>query len=149
MVGLLFLAGCTSKPKEKYTARFYLEAGNGAAEHWAQKVKMPISGMEFKIIPRAFLADHDIDHVETAQLDLGQCLAFKLKDAGRKALYEFSLAHPSERIFLMINGQIMGFRQLDEVIRDGELLMFVEVPDRNLHKLASKINGMTPRLGKY
>lgn len=116
-------------------ARFYIESSNPAA---VQAV-LPLSEVQLKVGPKPVLTEFDIVNVEIAKVDLGRCLLFQVNPAAARDLYRMSVVNQGRRLVLVIDGKAMGVRRIDGPIADGNLLIFVEVPDSVLPELQTKL----------
>lgn len=132
------LAACQSankKAAEGPWARFYIESNSAGAVGTV----LPLSEVSLQIAPKPVLTEFDITNVELAQVDLGRCLLFQFSGSASRDLYRMSAAHQGRRLVLTIDGAPIGARRIDAPIADGNLLIFVEVPDSALPELQSKL----------
>lgn len=146
----LGLAACGSRRAEPpLAARFYLEA---AATEVSTPVVLPRSDVRIKVAPKPVLSEYDVVGVELAEVDLGRCLAFEFTPAAAEALFRLSRAHAGRRLVLLIEGEPVGARVLDESVEAGRLLMFVERSEAELPRLVARLKrsatGLAPGVAR-
>ena len=95
--------------------------------------------MALKVDPKPVLTEYDIAGVNLARLDVGWCLVFQLTPTARRDFYRMSVAVQGRRVVLTLNGLPAGALRLDQVVSDGNLPIFAEVPDGELPDLADRI----------
>jgi hypothetical protein len=140
LLGLLALAGCQSahdSTVEPLVARFFLETRLGEA---GVPVQLPVSGVRAVVNAKPVLVEYDVANVEVAKVDLGWCLLFHFTPAAARDFYRMSVAAQGRRLFLTLNGNAIGARRLDQVMPDGTLLIFIEVPNEDLPPLADRLS---------
>lgn len=149
---VLALAGCqsSSKPEEREVkpviVRFFLESGpneNGST------LQLPVSRVALKVDPKPVLTEYDIAGVNLARLDVGWCLVFQLTPSARRDFYRMSLAVQGRRVVLTLNGLPAGALRLDQVVSDGNLPIFAELPDPELPELADRIRKTSALLAQH
>jgi hypothetical protein len=146
---LLAAAGCqTSEPSpldQPLYARFYLEARPGEA---GVTVQLPVSKTLLSIVPKPVLVEQDLANVEFAKVDLGWCLYFQFNQAAARDLYRLTAANPGRRLVLTLNDTPVGARPIDQVIADGNLLTFVELPNDQLPPIAERLKRTSAAIAK-
>jgi hypothetical protein len=146
---LLLVSGCqTPEPSpldEPLVARFFLEVRPGTP---GVTVQLPISKVLVNINPKPVLVESDIANVEFAKVDLGWCLYFRFTSAAARDLYRLTAANPGGRLVLTLNDTPVGVRPIDQVIADGNLLTFVELPNEQLPPIAERLNRTSAALAK-
>jgi len=147
---LLAFAGCQSAPPEPKVepllARFFLEVGPGEK---GVTVELPVSHVNINVGPRPVLGEYDIAAVDVTRSNHGWCMVFDLNPAAMRDLYDMSVVAHGRRLVLALNGVPIGVRQLEQPIKDGELLVFVEVEDTQLAVLADRIRRTTQALAQH
>ena len=145
-LSVLFL-GCVSNKSSNYTVRFYMEAKGNIQEHWALPVKMPVSKLEFNIIPNPILIENDIESVSYVQLKYGNVFVFRFNSKSVDLLKSIIKNKQSDRIILMINEHPVGFKDLDyEEIERNQLMMFMEFNDGGVAEVVRKLNERIKRV---
>lgn len=139
LLALLYLAGCQSAPPPDYqplVARFYLEVRPGEA---GVPVQLPRSGVSLTVNAKAVFAEFDIRNAEVARVDLGPCLLLQLTPAAARDLYRLSVTQLGRRLVLLLNDAPRGVRLIEQAMPDGEILIFVEIPDMELAALVERL----------
>jgi hypothetical protein len=146
---VLAICGCQSQAPspldQPLVARFYLEARPGTP---ATTVQLPVSRTLVNISPKPVLVEYDIADVEFAKVDLGWCLYFQFTPAAARDLYRLTSANPGGRLVLTLNDTPVGARPIDQVIADGRLLTFVELPNEQLPPIAERLKRTSAMLAK-
>jgi len=138
LLATLLAAGCETAPKLDYhpaVADFFLESGDSRSV----SITLPQSGVTLAIGPKPALRSGDIVNVELMQVELGKCLMFQLTPAAARDLYRFSVANQGKRLVLFINGAALGARRIEAPLADGNVLVFLEVPDDTLPVLVASL----------
>ncbi len=117
-------------------ARFFVEVRPGTP---GLTVQLPVSRTMVTINPKPVLVETDITNVEFTKVDLGWCLYFQLTPAAGRDLYRLTAANLGGRLVLTLNDTPVGARPIDQVIADGRLLTFVELPNEDLPPVAVRI----------
>ena len=142
-------SGCqTAEPSpldQPLIARFFLEAVPGTQ---AVAVQLPVSKTLININPKPVLVEYDIANVEFAKVALGWCLYFQFTPAAARDLYRLTSTHPGARLVLTFNDTPVGVRPLDQVIADGNLLTFVELPADQLPPIAERLKRTAAKISK-
>ncbi len=146
---VLAAAGCqTSEPSpldQPLIARFYLEARPGTP---GVTVQLPVSKTLLNINPKPVLVETDLANVEFAKVSLGWCLYFQFNAAAARDLYRLTSANQGGRLVLTLNDTPVGARPIDQVIADGNLLTFVELPNEQLPPIAERLKRTSANLAK-
>ena len=112
------------------------------------RVQLPVSKLVLTVNPKPVLVESGIANVEFAKVDLGWCLYFQFSSAAARDLYRLSAANLGGRLVLTLNDTPVGARVLDQVIADGNLLIFVEVPNEELPPIAERLKRTSAALAK-
>jgi hypothetical protein len=80
---------------------------------------------------------------------LGWCLVFQLTPTARRDFYRMSMAVHGRRLVLTLNGLPAGALRLDQVVSDGNLPIFAELPDSELPDLADRIRKTSELVAKH
>jgi hypothetical protein len=149
LCGLFVLSGCqTPEPSpldQPLVARFFMEVRPGTA---GVSVQLPVSKVMLNINPKPVLVEYDIANVEFAKVDLGWCLYFQFTNAAARDLYRLSVANNGGRLVLTLNDTPVGARVIDGPIADGNLLIFVELPNDQLPPIAERLKRTAATLAK-
>jgi hypothetical protein len=149
LLAALFLTGCqTSEPSpldQPLVARFFLEARPGAP---AVPMQVPVSKTLINVNPKPVLVEYDIANVEFAKVALGWCLYFQFTPAASRDLYRLTSVNPGARLVLTLNDTPVGVRPIDQVVADGNLLTFVELPADQLPPIAERLKRTAAKLAK-
>lgn len=149
LLAALLVSGCqTTKPSpldEPLVARFYLEARPGTA---GVSMKLPVSKITLQVNPKPVLVEYDIVQVGLVRVDLGWCLQFQLTPAAARDLYRLSASNLNRALVLTFNDTPIGARRVDQVIADGVVLIFVEVPEEDLPPLAEQLSRTSAAIAK-
>lgn len=135
------LGGCRSAPKlptdyQPLVARFYLETTPSEA---GLAVQLPLSGVAVNVGPKPVFVEYDIINAEEAQVDLGRCLLVQLTPAAARDLYRLSVASVGRRLVLSLNDKLVGARRIERAMADGNIMVFVELPDAELPALVVRL----------
>ena len=137
------LSGCKSTEGPKNydiaVARFVFESGD--ANGYASVAELPVSRVRIPLSSGAALSEFDIEGVQVAEVELGRCLVFAFSPAASRALMRESSLNLGKRLVLLINGQPIGVRKVEQPISDGRIFMFLETKDGELEKIANDIVG--------
>lgn len=140
LIGVVLLGGligCRTSSADKVEPlppRFYLEQQYSASQR-ARSVVLPQSGVKVLVDSIPVLVEEDFTAVDLMRVELGLCVRFTLKRMAARALYQISVEQRGSRLVLVLGGQAVGVRVIDDVFADGYLFTFLEVPDAELPKL--------------
>ena len=139
------LTSCQSTPAaptdyQPLVARFYLETKPTEA---GLAVQLPQSGVNVNVGPKPVFVEYDIINAEVAQVDLGKCLLVQLTPAASRDLYRLSVASVGRRLVLSLNDKLVGARRIERAMSDGNIMVFVELPDADLPDLVSRLKRTT------
>lgn len=141
LLATLALGACRTavRPTEavQTSIRFFIES----AESRSIPMVLPQSGVRVPVAPTPILTETDIANVEVAQLELGECLVFKLTPTAVRNLGHLTENANGRRLIVAVNGAPIGARRLDAPIGSGLIAVFVEVPDADLGALVTKLKG--------
>jgi hypothetical protein len=138
---LVGMVGCQSTKNAKVqplAPRFYLEQQYQSAKR-AETVTLPRSGVSVVIDNIPVLVESDFVAVDLMRVELGFCVRFTLKRLAARSLYQISVQDRGSRLVLVLDGQAMGVRVIDEVFADGYLFTFLEVSDEALPGLVESM----------
>lgn len=144
----LFSPACQNKKTQKeppLLARFYLELKPGEP---GVAVDLPQSGLTIGVQRKPVLVEYDILNAEVAQVELGRCLLVQLSPAAANDLYRLTVNSLGRRLVLLLNDQPVGARRIDEAIADGNLLLFLEVPDADLPQIVRRLKATAGELAR-
>lgn len=142
-IALLFAAGCETgrvDAEPSVVPRFHLETP--LVEN-AMTAELPVSGVRLTFATKPVLTEQDIANVEVAEVELGRCLLFQLTPAAARDLFRITASHQGRRLVLTLNGRALGARRIEAPIEEGNLAMFIELPDT---ELASVVRGVRQAL---
>ncbi|MSU46284.1 MAG: hypothetical protein EXS42_03960 [Lacunisphaera sp.] len=149
LLTVLLVTGCqTPQPSpldEPLVARFFLEARPGTA---GVPVQLPVSRITLQVNPKPVLVEYDIVQVGLVRVDLGWCLQFQFTPAAARDLHRLSVSALGRRLVLTLNDTPIGARRIDQLIGEGALLIFVEVPDADLPPLAEQLKRTSAEIAK-
>lgn len=149
LLALLVVSGCQSKGPspmdEPLVARFFMEVRPGTP---GMTVQLPVSRTLVNINPKPVLSEYDIANVEFTKVDLGWCLFFQFTPTAARDLHRLTSANLGGRLVLTLNDTPVGARQIDQVIADGRLLTFVELPSEDLPPIAERLKRTSAKLAK-
>jgi len=139
LAAVLVLGACSSSrtPRDykQVISRFFLEVpGNDGTP-----VQLPLSGVGVIVNPKPVLTEGDVVTVELVQVDLGKCLMFQLTPSAARDFYRLTGTHQGRRLVLTLDGAAVGVRQIDGVIANGIIYVFVELPDASLPQLVENL----------
>jgi hypothetical protein len=139
-LGLAALLGSSCHTKgdlPKYVTEFYLEAPNDSGLAFT----LPISQLTYRRMADSFLDLSQLTGVEQGHVTVTMgdgsgieksCVFFLLNADGQERLNIATGSNQGRRIFLFLNDKPIGVRFIDQSIENGQLFMFLEVPDKDL-----------------
>lgn len=130
--------GCSSSRRQEppVPLRFYLEAAPGEV---SVPVVLPRSGSRIFVGSKPVFTEYDVANVDLAEVELGRCLMFELTPTAAQALSRLSSDYEGRRLVLLLDGDPVGARPIDEPLNDGRLLVFIERPDAVLPELVARL----------
>ncbi len=142
-VSLLVVGCATNKDKdyEPMLARFYVESN--PREGYSEALTLPLSQASVPVEPKPVFSELDIVAVDMVQVDLGLCLRFTLNPAAGRDLYRLSVNNLGRRLVLTINNAPLGVRVMNDPLSYGDLLIFLEVSDEELNRVALNLQSTT------
>lgn len=136
----LGLTGCQSSSRKKdydpVLVRFFLEA---TPNEQAAVMRMPLTGTQLRVRPKAVFVETDIVNAEVVRVDMGLCLLVQVTTAAARDLFRLTGSNQGRRLVIAANEVPLGSRLIDGPFLDGNILMFIEVPDEQLPELVAKI----------
>jgi hypothetical protein len=133
------VAGCQTAAQVDKTVstrpRFFMESSATSST----TVILPRSGVPIAINPKPVFTEADVMDVELVQVELGQCLMFRLTSSAARDLYRMSGTNQGRRLVLLLDGEPMGARRMDGALNSGVLFIFVELPDETLPGLVGRL----------
>jgi hypothetical protein len=149
LLAILFVSGCQtaddSPLDQPLIARFFMEVRPGTP---GMAVQLPVSKVLINVNPKPVLVEHDIANVEFAKVDLGWCLYFQFHSAAARDLYRLSVANTGGRLVLTLNDTPIGARVIEGPFADGNMLIFVELPNDQLPPIAERLKRTAATLAK-
>ncbi len=145
MALVLGVAGCATEPARPAAtavARFFLETPRGEGA----QATLPRSEVTIAIQPKPVITEFDVANVEIAEVELGRCLLFQLTAEGSRDLYRLTAANQGRRLVLVVNGEPLGARRIEQPLEGGAVLIFVERPDADLPALVRELRATTVAL---
>lgn len=121
---------------ERAVARFVLESENNGSI-----VTMPVSEVRIQVNPTALLTEFDFESVAVAEVELGQCLQFRLTHQASRRFYQASANNQGSRMVLIVDGEPLGLQRIERPVSDGIFYVFVEIPNADLPELARNLRG--------
>ena len=129
-----FHAGC-STGSLTHALRRYVTSRGADLHQLAQKIALPISGIEHTIFTRPILMETEMEGVELVQLPLGKALMIQCDIMGMRTLYRTTTSNLGQSLVFMVNGQAVGSRVIEAPIENGNLLTYLEISDEDLEDL--------------
>ena len=132
--------------------RFYLGTSEELPAQWSQPAKLPVSGVEFNVVPRVLIPEGDITNVELVQVDPGERLALMVEVDDRRArrqLYMATAESIGSNLYLHINGQPMGYHVIEQPIQNGVIVpVWMEMSDEKLTEYVMELREATGQVRK-
>jgi hypothetical protein len=138
------VTGCATNQDKDYEpmlARFYVETN--PREGYSDALVLPLSQAVIPIEPKPVFSELDIVAVDMVQVDLGLCLRFTLTPAAGRDLYRLSVNNLGRRLVLTINNAPLGVRVMNDPLSFGVILIFLEVSDEELNRVALNLQSTT------
>lgn len=141
MLGLLTACAFPPSRSDVSPARFqfHLEASDLTSTNRQFTAVLPVSGSSIRVDRLPVFDSGDVVSVDLAEVALGACLRFRMNSAGARALYQLTAEKRGLRLVLLVEGNPVGVRVIDDVLADGMLFTFVEVPDADLPALVLRL----------
>ncbi|RKX35206.1 MAG: hypothetical protein DRP71_04490 [Verrucomicrobia bacterium] len=146
---VLLVAGCATNKKIDYDpmlARFFVESN--PREGYSDALMLPLSKAVVPVDPKPVFSELDIVNVDLVQVDLGLCLRFTMTVDAARDLYRLSVNNLGRRLVLTINNAPLGVRVMNSPLSYGDILIFLEVSDDELDKLAFNLKSTTEEVQK-
>jgi hypothetical protein len=149
LLALLLAAGCATTKSGDYQpmlARFFVESN--PREGYSDALVLPLSHATVPVDPKPVFSELDIVNVDLVRVDLGLCLRFTLTTEAARDLYRLSVNNLGRRLVLTINNAPFGVRVMDSPLSYGVILIFVEMSDDELDKVAFNLQSTTEDVQK-
>ena len=149
LLALLLMAGCATTKSPDYDpmlARFFVESN--PREGYSDSMVLPLSHATVPVDPKPVFSELDIVNVDMVQVDLGLCLRFTLSKEAARDLYRLSVNNLGRRLVLTINNAPFGVRVMESPLSFGDILIFVEMSDDELDKVAFNLKSTTEEVQK-
>lgn len=130
---ILTFSGCShAQPEQKM--RIYLESPDDGARfnRPARSIVMPLTENHYYVYESPIIPEGDIVNVELVQVDLGYCIRLDLSRHASVIMHSATASNQGGRLFLLVNDKPVGVRLIDSPIADGQVYMFLEIPDKDL-----------------
>lgn len=131
LFGLLLFTGCASRKPPSIPVQFYVEVNYPTEENQNYTAKQLLS----RIGANPVIVGSEILAVDLVRVDAGMCLLFQLNTQASFRLYNITAQNLGKRLILVINDEPIGVRHIDEIISNGRLFTFVDIPDNELPAL--------------
>jgi len=149
LLAFLLGAGCATTKSGDYQpmlARFFVESN--PREGYSDALVLPLSHATVPVDPKPVFSELDILNVDLVRVDLGLCLRFALTAEAARDLYRLSVNNLGRRLVLTINNAPFGVRVMDSPLSYGVILIFVEMSDDELDKVAFNLQSTTEDVQK-
>ncbi len=127
----------TPRPKNAGGLAFFVES-NGIG---ADVLELPQSLVHVPVREQPVITAADVTRVRVVQLELGKALQVQLTPSAARELERRSTAEQGRRLVLVINHVPLGVLRLAGPIVDGQVAVFLEVPDAYLPRLLMTLKG--------
>lgn len=141
------LASCKTIARDEVKIEFCLEAPLGSEDN-SVKIKMPFSDIEFNMIRHPVFTDRDVISIRKVMLEVGPCVLFELREDRMRFLLELGEMYPELKLLLIVNGHVLGFRGLGEILVSGEVLMCLEVNEEGMMYFGNSVMKFKGSMGK-
>lgn len=131
LFSLLLFSGCASRKPPSIPVQFYVEVNYPTEENQHYTAKQLLS----RIGANPVIVGSEILAVDLVRVDLGMCLLFQLNTQASFRLYNITAQNLGKRLILVINDEPVGVRNIDEIISNGRLFTFLDLPDSELPSL--------------
>jgi hypothetical protein len=137
------LAACNSVPTRTAAeppvapvVRVFLET---VADELALRVQLPRSGVALPVGRGPVFLETDLVDAEVAEVELGRCLLLQFSGRAAQDLYRLTARASGRRLVVSIDGEFLGARRIESALGDGQLLVFLEVPDERLVEIVGRV----------
>jgi hypothetical protein len=140
----LILAGCASNkelPDKLITFDFQTVDPQAGLP-----LVMPISGIQYHYITKSGPNEVDLDGVQIVNVQDISCLLFSFSDAGLRKLARETALHQGLKLFTFVNGHPIGVTPITRPINDGQLYVFVEIPEDQLQSYVKDLQDSITRI---
>lgn len=128
-----FLWGCQhANHRSEYSLRLHWEDTPARPARHAREVELPQSQLIYAIDTQPILWEGHFVNAELIQVEEGLCVLLQCNAAGSRELYRQTASHQGGRLVLMVNDQPLGARLVESPLGDGNLMLFVELPDAEI-----------------
>jgi hypothetical protein len=107
---------------------------------------MPISGIQYHYIPKSGPNEVDLDGVQIANVQDISCLQFSFSDSGLRKLARETALHEGLKLFTFVNDKPIGVTPITQPINDGQLYVFVEIPEDQLQSYTKDLQDSIDRI---
>jgi hypothetical protein len=148
---ITLLTGCNTMDrfkKPEMMPLFYLSTHGTEYDHLTTLITMPMSKMSMYVESKPVFYEGDIDSVSLVKVDLGYCVMFDFNAKATRSLYRLAVGNQGKHLLLFVNGQPVGFRAIDSYFEDGSIMMFLEIPERDLSAYVEKLQESIERIKK-
>jgi hypothetical protein len=129
----LGLWGCQhTRPSDKYALRLHWEDKPTRQARATREVVLPQSHLVYVVDAQPALWEGDFMNAELLQVEEGLCVLLQCNAAGSRELYRQTAANQGGRLVLFINERPLGARSVEYPLSDGNLILFVEIPDSEM-----------------
>lgn len=134
-------SGCatTENSALPISLRIFLEAGFETPPQRVAQVSLPLSGLSLPVHNLALYSEGDFRQATVEEFDLGSALVLTLRPEATEILMRHLSRYSGRRLVLMVGGQALAARPLDDSLRSGRLAFFLEMSDARLPVLVERI----------
>ncbi|MBI5687472.1 MAG: hypothetical protein HZC54_20560 [Verrucomicrobia bacterium] len=131
-----FAAGCN----EKATLRVFLQASDRLPEGHRKVVVIRNPPMNVTVNPLSELSEHDLVSAKAVKTPTSKQLVLQFDPHGQRAIETFTAEHRGALYVMTINAVPVAAPLIREVIRDGRLVVDVDVTDEELDKIVKGLS---------
>lgn len=134
------LYGCehTGKPNN-YALRLHWEDRPARQARTTREVELPQSHLVYVVDAQPILWEGHFTNAELLQVEEGLCVLLQCNAAGTRELYRQTASNQGGRLILLVNEEPMGARYVESPLGDGNLVLFVELPDSEIPAFVSDL----------